>query len=82
MSVFLTIFIAMLASLGIALALLDLIRRMRAKQADFVCICFDEKLLDDALPDIVIICRTDAEQEEIIRRVCAKDPRRAYLKRL
>lgn len=82
MSVFLTVFIAMLASLGVALAALDFIRRSRAKRTDFICICFREELLDNALPDMVIICRSDAEQEELIRRVCDKDSRRAYLKKI
>lgn len=82
MSVFLTVFIAMLAALGVALALLELLRKMRAKKADFICICFREDLLENTLPDIVIICRSDAEQEEVIKRVCNKDSRQAYLKKI
>jgi hypothetical protein len=44
-------------------------------------LCFDEKLLDGAKPDMLIICRTDAEQEEVIRRVCSDEARKVYIKR-
>ncbi len=81
MSVFGGIFVAMLAALGVALTALELLRRSRARRESFICLCFREELLDGALPDMLIICRTDAEQEEIIRRVCAEDPRRVFLKR-
>ena len=66
MRIFGSIFLAMLAALGIALAVLEFFRRGRAKKARFVCLCFREELLKGENPDMVIICRTDMEQEEII----------------
>lgn len=82
MSVFGNILLAMLASLGIALAAIEFLRVHRAKKSAFICVCFREELLHGAKPDMLIICRTDAEQEEIIRRVCADESRTAYIKRL
>lgn len=80
MSVFGSVFIAMLAAMGVALAVLEFIRRARAKKTDFICVCFREELIEGGKPDMIIICRTDAEQEEIIRRVGEQDNRRIYLK--
>lgn len=81
MYIFLDIFISMLAALGVALAILEFCRCRRAKKASFVCVCFKEELLENGLPDMLIICRNDAEQDEILRRICAKDGRKAYIKR-
>lgn len=81
MSVFASVFLAMLAALGVALAVLELLRKARAKKASFVCLCFREELLEGGLPDMLLVCRTDAEQEEIIRRVCAEESRKVYIKR-
>lgn len=80
MYIFMDILIAMLAALGVTLAVLEFFRCRRAKKASFVCVCFKEELLENGLPDMLVICRNDAEQEEIIRRICAKDGRKAYIK--
>ncbi len=82
MSVVGSIFIAMLAGLGVALSVLEFIRKSRAKKGCFLCVCFDDELAEDTLPDMLIICRTDADQEEIIRRIGERDQRRIYLKYL
>ncbi len=82
MAIFGKIFLAMLASLGVALTVLEFIRAYRAKRTEFICLCFREELLDNGeKPDMLIICRTDAEQEEVIRRVCADESRKVYIKR-
>jgi len=82
MSIFASVALSVLAALGVALAFLDFLRVHRAKKESFICLCFREELLyTDALPDMLIICRTDAEQEEVIRRVCDKDGRRVFIKR-
>jgi hypothetical protein len=81
MSVFGSVILAVLASLGVALAVLEILRNVRAKRASFICVCFREELLEDGLPDMLVICRTDAESEEVIRRVCASESRKAYIKR-
>lgn len=76
------IILAMLASLGVALAVLEFVRAYRAKRAEFICLCFREELLyGEEKPDMLIICRTESEQEEVIRRVCADDARKVYIKR-
>ena len=80
MSVFCNVFVAMLASLGVALTLLELFRHSRAKRSEFICLCFREDLLESGTPDMVIICRNDAEIEEIIKRIGEIDNRRIYLK--
>ena len=72
---------ASLAALGVILITQEYLRTARAKKASFICLCFREELLDEARPDMLIICRTDAEQEEIIRRVCADEERKVYIKR-
>jgi len=74
------IFLSMLAALGVALAFLDFMRRGKAKKASYVCICFTEEF--DKPPDMIIICRNDAEQEEIIRRIGDAENRRIYIKYL
>ncbi len=82
MSIFAGVFLSMLAAMGVALAVLDFLRVRRARRASFICLCFREELIDEsALPDMLVICRTDAEQEEVIRRVCDNDGRRVYIKR-
>ena len=81
MSVFGSVVLAALASLGIALAVLEVLRNARAKRASFICVCFREDLLEGGLPDMLVICRTDADQDEVIRRVCANDSRKVYIKR-
>ncbi len=80
MSVIGSIFIAMLAALGVALGVLEFVRSAKAKKTDFVCVCFREDLLEDGKPDMLIICRTDTEQEEILRRIGQMDDRRIYIK--
>ena len=82
MSIFGTVFVAMFASLGIALMLLELILHRRAKTAEYICICFREELLNGGLPDMVVICRNEAEKEELIKRICDNDTRRAFIKRI
>ncbi|MBR6563053.1 MAG: hypothetical protein IKK70_03865 [Clostridia bacterium] len=82
MTVFGSILIAMLAALGVALSVLELVRVRRAGNSEFICVSFLDEPSEDVMPDMLIICRTDAEQEEIIRRVCASDGRRAYIKRI
>ncbi|MBQ1205710.1 MAG: hypothetical protein IIW39_03940 [Clostridia bacterium] len=81
MAIFLEVFLAALASLGVILAVLEFVRVSRAKKASFICLCFSEELLNGAKPDMLVICRTDAEQEEVIRRVCADESRKVYIKR-
>lgn len=76
------IFLSMLAALGVALLTLEIFRHVSAKKGSFVCICFKEELLGEERPDVVIICRSDAEQEEIIRRIGENDERKIYLKYL
>lgn len=80
MSVIGSIFISLLAALGVALTALEFIRRARAKKSTFISLCFREDLLEGGKPDMIIICRNDAEQEEIIRRIGERDERRIYLK--
>ncbi len=81
MSLFGSIFVAMLASIGVALSMLEILRSYRARKTSFVCLCFREELIDGGMPDMLIICRTDCEQEEVIRRVCDGESRRVYIKR-
>lgn len=81
MTILYDVLLATLAALGVILAVLEFVRVSRAKRASFVCLCFREELLDGAKPDVLIICRTDAEQDEVIRRVCADESRKVYIKR-
>lgn len=81
MSLFITVVFSVLASLGVALTLLEILRRYRAKKESFVCICFREELLEEEKPDMLIVCKSDAEVEEIIKRVSDGDPRKVYIKR-
>jgi hypothetical protein len=81
MAIFYEVFLSALAVLGIILAVLEIIRVSRAKRSDFICLCFDKEFLDGERPDMLIICRTDAEQEEVIRRVCSDEARKVYIKR-
>ncbi len=82
MSIFGMIFLAMLASIGVGLMFLEMIRTRKAKTAEYTCICFDSALSDERLPDMVIICRNEAEKEEIIKRITESDERRAFIKRI
>ena len=81
MTIFYEVFLSAFAVLGVILAVLEATRVSRAKKTNFICLCFDKELLDGAKPDMLIICRTDAEQEEVIRRVCADEERKVYIKR-
>ncbi len=82
MSIFGTVFLATLASIGVALMLLELISNRKAKTAEYTCICFRSELLNGERPDMVVICRNEAEKEEIIKRICENDTRRAFIKRI
>jgi len=81
MMVFFGILLGMLAALGVALTVLEFVRRTRAKMSCYLCVCFSEELLDSKKPDMIIICRNDAEQEEILRRICESENRKVYIKR-
>ena len=81
MSVFGDVFLAAFSALGMVLSVVEFLRVRRARKTRFVCLCFREELLDGGLPDLLILCRTDVEQEEIIRRVCANEKRKVFLKR-
>lgn len=74
------ILLAMLSALGIALSVFEYLRRVKAKNSKFICLYFDEDMLENQNPDMVIICRTDADQEEIISRIGQQEERRIYLK--
>ena len=82
MSIFGSIFVSFLSALGIALVLLEILRTNRAKKEKYTCICFREELIYDEIPDIIVICRTLSEEDEIIKRICEKESRRALIKRL
>ncbi len=81
MMVFLCILLGMLAALGVALTVLEFIRKSRAKMSQYLCVCFSEELLESKKPDMIVICRNDAEQEEILRRICESENRKVYIKR-
>lgn len=81
MPVFCFILLSALACLGIALLVLELCRKISARRTSYICLCFDKALLENGKPDMVIICRSDADEEEIIRRISDGDPRCVYIKR-
>ncbi len=81
MSVFGSVTLAVFAAIGISLVILEILRKSRAKRSSFICVCFREDLLDGGAPDMLVICRTDAEMDEVIRRVCVNESRKAYIKR-
>ncbi len=82
MYIFCIVFLSALAALGVALSLLEIVRACRARNTEYICVCFREELvLKDCEPDMLIICRTDAEQEEIIKRVCKGESRTVYIKK-
>ncbi len=74
------IFLAMLSALGVALTVLEFFRRSKAKHTAYICLCFREELIENGQPDMLIICRTDADQEEIIKRIGKRDQRKIFLK--
>ena len=81
MSVLYMVIISMFAALGVTLIALEFLRSFRAKKTSYVCVCFREELLGDAKPDMLIICRTETEEEEIIRRLCVGEDRKVFIKR-
>lgn len=74
------IIISALAALGVALPCLEFSRRAKAKRSSYVCLCFREDLIDSGAPDMIIICRTDTDEEEIIKRIGKRDQRQIFLK--
>ena len=80
MFLFGSILLSLLAALGVALAFLEFMRKAKAKRTSFICLCFDEEFLDKGKPDMLIICRTDADQEEIIKRIGKQDERNIFFK--
>ena len=81
MSSFCIILLSALACIGVVLIIRGLCRFLSARRASYICLCFDKALLEGGKPDLVIICRSDAEEDEIIRRISDGDPRRVYIKR-
>ena len=80
MLLFGNIIMAILAALGVALTFLEFMRRAKSKRSAFICICFREDLIENGVPDMLIICRTDADQEEIIQRIGKHEERQIFLK--
>ncbi len=74
------ILLSLMAALGVALMFHEFLRKAKAKHSNFICICFREDLVENGDPDMLIICKTDADQEEIIRRIGEKDHRKIFLK--
>ncbi len=81
MMVFYGIFMGMLGALGVTLMILELLRKWKARMSCYLCVCFSEELLESKNPDMIIICRNDAEQEEILRRISENESRKVYIKR-
>lgn len=75
------IIVALFAALGLVLLFVFVRRSIQAKKSSFICLCFDERLLSGGKPDMLIICRSVEEQEEIIRRVLDGDERKVFIKR-
>lgn len=82
MPAFALVLLSTFAAVGIGLIALELWRKLKSRKCEFICVCFDESLPDVKKPDIVIICRTEEERDEAIRRVCESDARTAYIKRM
>lgn len=81
MWIFAHVFLSALAALGVALSVLEIAERMEARRKKYACLCFEKVDNGENLPDMIIICRTQAEEEEIIERICAEDKRKVFIKR-
>jgi hypothetical protein len=81
MWIFAHVFLSVLAALGVALSVLEFAGNLEAKRKKYLCICFDRDDNRSMLPDMIIICRTQAEEDEIIKRICAEDKRKVFIKR-
>ena len=73
--------VCILASIGIVLLCREIFRHIGAKRNHYVCLTFDSFPSFQKRPDMIIICRTDEEEQEIIRRVIKNDERRIFIKR-
>ena len=63
MSSFCIILLSALACIGVVLIIRGLCRFLSARRASYICLCFDKALLEGGKPDMVIICRSDAEED-------------------
>ncbi len=76
------VLVSFFAALGIVFLWRELKKRIFAKKQSFVCICFGtEADWEKRAPDMLVICRSDEEQEEIIRRVLRDEQRDVFVKR-
>ena len=81
MSVASMVFLSFLAAVGIALICYELFRYCKTRKEGYICVCFEREMFENARPDVIFICRTEQEQEEILRRISDSDDRRMYIKR-
>jgi hypothetical protein len=81
MYIFAFVFLSVLAALGVVFTTKEILRAKSAKNAVFLCVSFKEDVPEGTLPDMLLICRTTAEEEEIIRRICANESRKVFIKR-
>ena len=82
MPLYAEILVAALAAIGAALIAERVWRWLKLRRESFVCISFDGGFPEGRKPDLIFICRTEAEQEEILRRICENDDRKIIIKRM
>lgn len=76
------VLVSFFAALGMTFLWRELKQRLFAKKQSFVCICFGSyREWEEKAPDMLVICKNDFEQEEIIRRVFKNEKRDVFIKR-
>lgn len=50
------------------------------KRGETVYIYFDEPTRD-VRPDLIVVCRTECEKDEVVQRICMQDDRKKYIER-
>lgn len=75
------IIVCVLASLGVVLIFREILRHVGAKRNHYACLSFGREPSPEKRPDMIIICRTEEEEQEIIERIIKGEERKIFIKR-
>ncbi len=78
------ILLYLLAAIGIFALLAELIRLFGKKRLHFTCLLFGDAAKDiweSKRYDAIVLCRSELQEEELIRRFSENEKRKIYIKR-
>lgn len=78
------LFLSFFACIGLVCAVTELVRLCRKKDMRFTCLLFGDgakTALEEQSYTVVFLCRSELEEQEIIRRLSEGEKRKIYIRR-